>query len=68
MWFKQWNWIHYDENQDVAFCFPCLKAFKEEKKLTKANPDKAFISNGFANWKDACVKSRRTVVSRGQGK
>ena len=55
MWFKRWNWLHYDESQDVAFCFPCLKAFKE-KKLTGANPDKAFISNGFANWKDACVK------------
>ena len=49
-WFKRWNWLHYDESQDVAFCFPCLKAFKE-KKLTGANPDKAFISNGFANWK-----------------
>ena len=54
-WFKRWNWLHYDESQDVVFCLPCLKAFKE-KKLTGGNPDKAFISNGFANWKDACVK------------
>ena len=55
MWFKRLNWLHYDESQDASFCFPCLKALKE-KKLTRANPDKALISNGFANWKDACVK------------
>ena len=52
MWFKQW------ESQDVTFCFPCLKAFKE-KKVIGANPDKAFISNRFANWKDACVNRNR---------
>ena len=23
-WVKRWNWLHYDESQDVAFCFPCL--------------------------------------------
>ena len=19
-WFKQWNWLHYDEEKDAAFC------------------------------------------------
>ena len=42
-WF---NWLHYDKSQDIMFCFPCLKAFKE-KKLTGGNPDKAFISMGL---------------------
>ena len=56
-WFTKWRWLHYDENKDVAFCHLCLKANKE-KKLTVANADKAFITNGFCNWKDACVKFR----------
>lgn len=54
-WFKRWRWLHYDESNDLAFCYLCTKAYKE-KKLTVGNVDKAFILNGFFNWKDACVK------------
>ena len=33
----------------------CIKAYRA-KKLTVSTADKAFITNGFFNWKDACVK------------
>ena len=42
-WFKRWRWLHYDESNDVAFCYWCIKAYKE-KKLTVSNADKAFIT------------------------
>ena len=25
-WFKQHNWLHYDEERDIAFCHTCMKA------------------------------------------
>lgn len=56
-WFKQWKWLHYCEENDVAFCFLCVKAYKEGK-LSGKSSDAAFVSTGFTNWKDACVKFR----------
>ena len=57
-WFKQWTWLHYSEEDDAAFCFLCVKAYKEDRKLSCKNLDPAFISTGFTNWKDASVKFR----------
>ena len=42
-WFSTWKWIHYDETNDKAFCFYCVKGFKE-KKLKTPNADQAFVS------------------------
>ena len=53
-WFQRWNWLHYDECQDIVFCYLCVKAYRE-KKLSSGLIDLSFISNGFSNWKDACV-------------
>ena len=25
-WYNRWPWIHYDQVNDCAFCFTCLKA------------------------------------------
>ena len=45
--------MHYEEDTDKAFCYNCIKAYKEDKLRT---PNLAFISKGFNNWKDAGVK------------
>ena len=42
-WFSTWKWIHYDETNDKAFCFYCVKRFKENK-LKAPNADQAFVS------------------------
>ena len=42
-WFSTWKWIHYDETNDKAFCFYCVKGFKENK-LKAPNADQAFVS------------------------
>lgn len=54
-WFSRWPWLHYSEDKDVVYCHTCMKA-NTEKKLQASNADLAFISKGFSNWKDACVK------------
>ena len=42
-WFSMWKWIHYDETNDRAYCFYCVKGFKEGK-LKAPNADPAFVS------------------------
>ena len=27
-WFQRWPWLHYYEEQDLAFCFTCIFAYK----------------------------------------
>ena len=56
-WFKQYSWIHYGEEEDAAYCFLCIKAYKE-RKISVKNTDPAFISTGFRNWKYALIKFR----------
>ena len=52
-WFKQWKWIHYNEENDSAYCFYCVKAYKENKLNNIPNLEKTYISTGFTNWKEA---------------
>ena len=51
-WFANRTWLHYDEANDLAYCHVCMAAYKDGK-LNSSNLDKAFILNGFSNWKDA---------------
>ena len=52
-WFKKWQWLHYDEAQDLAFCHICATARKTGKMTNAGNTDMAFIERSFYNWKDA---------------
>ena len=63
-WFKQYRWIHYDEEQDLVFCHTCVKAYKEKKLTSSSNLDPCFISRGFYNWKDASVKLKAHELSK----
>ena len=59
-WFenKNWNsWLHYDITSDSAFCCTCIKAI-EKNMISSKNSEKAFISEGYRNWKDAATKNR----------
>ena len=44
--------LHYDEANDLAYCHICMVAYRDGK-LNSSNLDKAFMLNGFSNWKDA---------------
>ena len=55
-WFSRWKWLHYDEERDLAFCFTCVKAYKENKLHSSTNLETTYISTGYSNWKDASVR------------
>uniref|UniRef100_H3AN58 TTF-type domain-containing protein n=1 Tax=Latimeria chalumnae TaxID=7897 RepID=H3AN58_LATCH len=50
-------WLHYDETNDIDFCFICIRAYKEHK-LSSAFVEKSFISVGCKNWKKAADHER----------
>ena len=55
-WFEKWPWISYNETEDKAFCFICIKAVQQERvrecTLTSKTSN-AFLTQGYTNWKDA---------------
>ena len=55
--------LHYDEANDLAFCHICSVAYKDGK-LNNHTLDKAFIINGFSNWKDASVSFKKHDSSK----
>ena len=42
-WFKQYNFLHYDEARDLLFCHICVSGF-HQKKIEGSNAEAAFIS------------------------
>ena len=53
-WFRKYPWLHYDQVNDKAFCFTCLKASKiGNLKVCASKGDDTFLSRGYTNWKDA---------------
>ena len=55
-WFDSFKWLHYDENQDVAYCHICCLAESQNKLLSATCKEPTFIKKGFCNWKDAVKK------------
>ncbi len=55
-WFDRWSWLHYDEDQDLAFCFTCIGAYQKNYLQSAHSLEQTFISTGFYNWKDATAK------------
>ena len=55
---------HYSEDQDVVLCFTCVQAHSKNKLTWSANVEAAFLSKGFANWKDATVKFEKHQTSK----
>ena len=56
---KDWMVIifYYDEERDLAFCFPCVKAYYKDNKLHGVNSlEYTYISTGYSNWKDSSVR------------
>ena len=55
-WFSRWKWLHYVEESDAVFCYTCVKAYSENKLFSVGILESTYISTGYTNWKDACVK------------
>ena len=51
-WFGLYNWLHFDEEKDAAFCHVCMQAMESEILVTPWKDD-AFVTKGFRSWKKA---------------
>ena len=48
-WYKQFPWLEYSIVRDAAYCYCC----RHFLRIAKHGPVKAFITDGFRNWKRA---------------
>ena len=55
-WFAKWTWLHYNEEEDVAYCFYCIKAYQQNKLHGVSNMESTYISTGYRNWKEATTR------------
>ena len=54
-WFTKFSWLHYDEAEDRAYCFLCVKCLKENMFANKSSAKSAdaFTYDGFNSWNKA---------------
>ena len=62
-WFDSRPRLHSDEAKDLEFCHLCMIAY-QQGSLHSLTIDKAYILNGYSNWKDACVCLRKHASSK----
>ena len=55
--FTKFPWLHYDKEQDAAFCFICVKA-KQIGIISSTKSEASFTETGYRNWKKAIEKGR----------
>lgn len=55
-WFKQYQWLHYEESLQGVVCFSCAKAHSGGLLDLAKCAETTFISTGFTNWKGALDK------------
>ena len=42
-WLRQWQFLHYDVKNDLAYCHTCVMDFKQ-KKMKASTVDPAFVN------------------------
>ena len=57
-WTKQFPWLHYNESNDSAICWFCMRA-GETQQLKSSKSEDSFISRGDTNWKNATAGFRK---------
>ena len=58
-WFQSFPWLHYEEEEDSAYCFTCLKAIENgATSVISALQSDAFTKSGYNNWKKAVEKGK----------
>ena len=61
-WLKRFKWLHYDEENDKAYCFVCIKAIETNKmsgeSARRSTKSDSFVQSEYDNWKKALEKGR----------
>ena len=61
-WFANRTWLHYDEENDLAYCHVCMVTYRDGK-LNSSNLENSFILHGFSSWKDASMAFKNTMLA-----
>ena len=52
LWYEKWNWLHYDEAEDSAYCIICTNDY-HHNMINDIKVVKSFVKTGYSNWKNA---------------
>ena len=63
-WFKKYSWLHYNETEDMAYCFVCIKSLKENLRTTQDTSSAAFTHQGFDFWNKAVERFKMHEESK----
>lgn len=55
-WYKAYPWLHYCPERRAMLCYFCTKANSLSLLSLSTKTDDAFITKGFAYWKNALIK------------
>ena len=63
MWFLEFRWLYYNEQNVSVFCFICVQQNAKLNLRAARNKELAFISEGFSNWKKALTRFKEHQLS-----
>jgi len=63
-YFSSWPFLHWDETTESVFCLPCHNVHALGMNILARKGEKAFVSTGFSNWKDATQDFERHANSQ----
>ena len=49
-WYEKWNWLHYDEAEDI-YCIICTNAYYH-KMINNIKVEDSFVKTRYLNWKN----------------
>ena len=50
-WFEKYSWLHFDAEIGGVLCHVCASAYQSNQLNLTKRTDKAFLTQGFRNWK-----------------
>ena len=59
-WYKEFLWLHYNQDKDAAYCCTCMSAEIKRLKTVYHNKDKdeEYITHGYRTWRHATENVR----------
>ena len=52
-WFKEFPWLHYNEQNDCVLCFVCAQQNAKSNLRSLRHKEAVFTGTGYSNWKKA---------------
>lgn len=63
-WYKNHSWLNLCVNRNKFFCHSCMYAKSKGQLIFSTKAERAFITDGFCNWKKATLRFKEHGLSQ----